>query len=249
MEKAWSKEQIESYYRGMEYSDYPSVPWEKMKCKILDCTTLLDIGCGPGAFSIYAACRGYEVQAVDISINHLRALEMQKKAMGLRNIRTVYGDWLEVQVEPAEVSICAYCFCGSIGTPEGIEKVLQFNTGTAFFISPWNRVQEDFLSADLYKVSGIEPPVFKNQHLLPMFKRLGQQVQVEVLEYDFGIPLRGKEEINDFAVFLSEKLRIPSAALVRNHVLDILTIRNGMYWVPNPRKSTLITWRRRDNKC
>ena len=247
-EKVWSEEQIDSYFQGIEHSEYPSVPWERMKQKIRgsDCSTLIDIGCGPGAFTIHTARRGYDVQAVDISNTNLKALEKRKKALNLSNIKTIYGDWLEVEVIPTEVSICAYCFCGSIGTLEGIKKVLQHTTRMAFFIAPWDRVQKDFLSGDLYQTTGIEPPVFENQDLLPLFQNMGQQVEVELLEYDFGLPLRGKSEINNCAVFLSDKLGIPDVKLVKDHILNHLTIKNGMFWVPNPRKSNLITWERRD---
>ena len=57
--KDWTDQQIENYYLGIKYSDYPSVIWEKIKPKIVGYTSLIDVGCGPGAFDLKAAEEGF----------------------------------------------------------------------------------------------------------------------------------------------------------------------------------------------
>ncbi len=77
--KEWTDLQILNYYLGLKYSDYPGVFWEKMKPDIAGCTTLIDIGCGPGAFALKAAEAGFNVLAVDINKKSLEALKKQRK--------------------------------------------------------------------------------------------------------------------------------------------------------------------------
>lgn len=246
--KEWTDLQILNYYLGIRSSDYPGIFWEKMKTEIEGCRTLIDIGCGPGAFAIKAVEDGFYVQAVDINKKNLEALEKQMKYSGLNNLKTIYGNWLDVRVEKNDVAVCAYSFGGEIGTLEGIRKIIDVTKEAAFFISPYDTIQTDFLSKDLYRESGIEPPVFGGnyQDLLQLFTILKEDVKYETVEYDFGMPLESKEEINDCAIYLSEKLGLPSSELVKEHLQKIITMKNGIYWVPNPRKSTMIIWKRRD---
>ena len=247
--KEWSEQQITYYYLGIRHSDYPEVFWQKMKPVIKNYKTLIDIGCGPGAFALKAAESGFQVQAVDISKKNLDALKMQVKLLRLNNVNTIPGDWVDVQVEKNDVSVCAYSFGDTIGTLEGIKKIIDLTNEVAFFITPYETLQTDFLSEKLYHKSGIEPPSFKGnyQDILNIFNYLHEDVSLETVEYDFGMPLNSKEELNSCAVYLGEKLGIPSVGLVEEHLQKIAgRKKNGMYWVPNPRKSTMITWRRGD---
>ncbi|MDO9535036.1 MAG: class I SAM-dependent methyltransferase [Bacillota bacterium] len=245
--KEWTDKQILNYYLGVKYSDYPKIFWEKMKPEIAGCKTIIDIGCGPGAFALKAVEANFNVQAVDINKKSLEALKKQTR--GLKNLKTIYGNWLEVEVEKSDAAICAYSFGGEIGTLEGIRKIIDVTEEAAFFIASYDTIQTDFLSKELYRESGIEPPVFRGnyQDLLQLFAILKEEVQYETVEYDFGMPLDSKEEINDCAVYLSEKLGLPSRELVKEHLKKIITMKNGIYWVPNPRKSTMIIWKRRDS--
>ena len=246
--KDWTDQQIENYYLGIKYSDYPSVIWEKIKPKIVGYTSLIDVGCGPGAFALKAAEEGFYVQAVDINHKNLEALNKQIEYLSLdrKRIKTIYGNWLEVKVEKSDVVICAYSFGSDIGTRPGLKKILELTKKYAFCISPYSATQTDFMSKELYREAGIEPPSFNGsyQDLLLLLADLNKWVSYEIIEYDFGFPLRSKNEIDSCAVFLSEKLGIPSLKLVKKHLQSIVTVKNSFYWVPNPRKSVIITCKR-----
>lgn len=243
--KDWTDQQISTYYTGIQKSDYPKVVWNKIKPQIKSCSTLQDIGCGPGAFSLAAAADGFNVKSIDISNKSLESLKKRAENLGLNNIRTVCGDWLELETGKSEVSVCSYCFGGAIGTVEGIKKVLDSTTNTAFFISPCEKVKIDFLTKDLFAVTGIEPLAFKDFSLLEVFKKLGYSVESDTIKFDFGMPLVDKENVRDTAVFLCDKLNFPYEGLMAKHIKKIMMAKNGLCWLPNPKKAKIITWRRR----
>lgn len=248
-DKEWTDAQIANYYLGVRYSDYPRIFWDKMKPVMAGSASLVDIGSGPGAFALMAAEAGLRVQAVDLNRKNLEALAGQAGDAGLTNIQTIYGSWLSVAVGKSDVAVCAYSFGGEIGTRAGIRKIIGAARKAAFLIAPYDTVQTDFLSEALYERSGLPPPEFSGSYrdLLRLLADLGEEVSHETVTYDFGMPLGSWAEIGRCAVYLSEKLGLPSREPVREHLHKIITVRDGMLWVPNPRKSTMITWKRSDS--
>ena len=96
MVKDWSDRQIDVYFAGIDSSDYPAIFWERMKPWLRGCSSILDIGCGPGAFTLKALDEGFYVQAVDINEKNLQALETRIKKKGYPQKCTLLrGDWLE----------------------------------------------------------------------------------------------------------------------------------------------------------
>ncbi len=244
----WTEQQIKYYYGGIKYSDYPQVFWDMMLPHMEGASTLIDIGCGPGAFALTAAAAGLKVQAVDISSGNLKALREQIKYRQLSNIEIVHADWLEAVIKKSEVAVCAYSFGGSIGTLEGVKKIIASTEKVAFLVSPCERERGDFLSKELYVKCGITPSSFSGDHrdILGAFEKLQQPVKWEIVAYDFGMPIESRDEIKPCAIYLADKLGLPDVDLVEKHIKSILTVRKGLYWVPNPKKSAIITWQRRD---
>ena len=68
---------------------------------------IVDVGCGPGRFSLALAPEVAEVVGVDPSPVMLSLLRRQARRDGLDNITTVRGRWQDVQVE-ADVGLCSY---------------------------------------------------------------------------------------------------------------------------------------------
>jgi SAM-dependent methyltransferase len=71
-------------------------------------STLLDVGAGPGRFSLALAPRVAQVVAVDASPVMSTLLRRAARQAGSGNITTVTGRWEEVDVEPADVGLCSY---------------------------------------------------------------------------------------------------------------------------------------------
>lgn len=246
--KEWSDRQVEFYFAGIDQSDYPAVFWERIRPRLAGCQSLLDIGCGPGAFALRALADGYFVQAVDSSAKCLRALEHQAKGRGCSDrCRLIPGDWLDpsLEIEPADVCISANSTGGGIGSPAGIAKIFSYAKKAVFFVVPYERERADFLSRKLFERAGLPVPTFQNDYRTIITELTAQGITPEwqVFSYDFGMPLY-KEGLEACARFLQEKLEVFPLGTVKEHLESIRTIRNGQDWIPNPKKSVLISWTR-----
>ncbi|CAN5860583.1 hypothetical protein BH23ACT1_BH23ACT1_06590 [soil metagenome] len=71
-------------------------------------TTMLDVGAGPGRFSLALAPRVAHVVAVDPSSTMGSLLRSAARRAGSANVTTVTGRWEDVEVERADVAICSY---------------------------------------------------------------------------------------------------------------------------------------------
>jgi len=71
-------------------------------------STVLDVGAGSGRFSLALAPRVREVTAVDWSAAMLKLVAAQARRLGLANLTCVSGAWEDVEVAPADVTICSY---------------------------------------------------------------------------------------------------------------------------------------------
>lgn len=71
-------------------------------------TTVLDVGAGPGRFSLALAAHAAHVTAVDWSPAMLAIAATNARRLGLTNLTWVTGRWEDVDVEPADVTICSH---------------------------------------------------------------------------------------------------------------------------------------------
>lgn len=71
-------------------------------------STVLDVGAGSGRFSLALAPRARAVTAIDWSPAMLKIVASQARRLGLTNLTCVAGAWEDVEVGPADVTICSY---------------------------------------------------------------------------------------------------------------------------------------------
>ena len=71
-------------------------------------STVLDVGAGPGRFSLALAPRVAGVVAVDSSPAMIDIVARRARQLKLGNVQGVVGSWPDVQVAPASVSVCSY---------------------------------------------------------------------------------------------------------------------------------------------
>ena len=244
----WSENDIFFYYLGLKYSDYPKKIWERIKKENRDFTSILDVGCGPGIFSLIAIEDNYKVQAVDINKNHLDAL--LNKSPKKENLTLIYSDWIDAAVEKADITICAYSLSGSISTQQGINKIIDNSKQAAYFISFVNPEKTDFLTAELFKKLSIAPKSYpsSNDNLEFLFNCSNDDVRIEKINYDFGIPYFDDIPSEKYIEFISKKTGIDDTELLKNHLENIVIERNGLRWLPNPKESLFITWKSRNEK-
>lgn len=80
----------------------------RLRAEVRRSSSVLDVGAGTGRFAVALASRVAEVTAVDPSQDMLRVLRREARRSGATNVKTVVGSWQDVDVSPANVSICSY---------------------------------------------------------------------------------------------------------------------------------------------
>jgi 2-polyprenyl-3-methyl-5-hydroxy-6-metoxy-1,4-benzoquinol methylase len=74
--------------------------------------TVLDIGAGSGAWTVFLAQRARHITALDPSLAMLDLLRENVAAAGLTNVTIVDGGWPEADVAPHDVVLCSHALYG-----------------------------------------------------------------------------------------------------------------------------------------
>jgi SAM-dependent methyltransferase len=195
----------------------PMLP--RLRKAVSSSTTFMDVGSGPGRFAVTLAPRAKTVVAVDPSRKMLNLLRQRAKADGLRNVRTVVGAWLDVDVEPADVVLCSH--------------VLPLIADAAPFLAKLDAAarRRVFLYLGAFAGDAIADPLWRHFHGSPrrpgpsyldaidVLGELGIRPDVEIVE----IRVRARHADLDEAVEnYCDALVLPNTAAVRRELAQIL---------------------------
>lgn len=117
---------------------------------------LLEIGCGPGTFTLPLAPHVTEILAIDPSAAMVRLLEARAGAAGIGNIRTAVAEWEECRPESHDVVVSA--FCPSLFTPRSLCRMNRIAGRTAIIISFTGYRSLGAAEGVWRKVMGTDPP-------------------------------------------------------------------------------------------
>lgn len=99
------------HYAG-EVSYYTQAPVRKVEqiilSKLKPVSSILDLGCGSGRFSIGAAQMGFNVTGVDITPEAINAAKQKAEKLGVKNINFLVGDMTNL---PFQNKSFDYVFC------------------------------------------------------------------------------------------------------------------------------------------
>lgn len=207
-------------------------------------TTVLDVGSGPGRFSLALAPHVAEVVAVDHSAAMLRILTERSQALGLANVRAVTGAWQDVEVAAADVGICSYVLPLVKDVAPFLEK-LDASCRRRVFV---------YLNAG--SLDSIVDPMWRHFHGRPrapgptyldamaVLAELGITADVEVVE----LPTRARhDDLNAAVKAYADQLCLPKGAGPRRELRRILSswlVEDGGRLRP-PLRSTpaaIISW-------
>ncbi|MCK4270619.1 MAG: class I SAM-dependent methyltransferase [Methanogenium sp.] len=102
---------FQGYDKLMEMSGYPGETAECLCKMIKKGSTVLDIGCGTGAFTLPLSEVAKTVFAVDPSLCHLSVLEKKAEKLGIRNIHTINATCRDLPAffdEKVDYAVSAY---------------------------------------------------------------------------------------------------------------------------------------------
>ena len=182
-------------------------------------TTVIDVGSGPGRFTLSLAPHVASVTAVDPSRGMLDICQRQARKRGLANVTCVHGRWEEVDVAPAHVAFSSYVVTLVADAPRFLAKLDAAATERAFL----------YLGA--YTADAITDPLWRHFHgtsrkpgptyldAADVLRELGIKPVIEVVE----VPTRGRfKTVAAAAKDYRDQLCLPDTPEVRKELRGLL---------------------------
>ncbi len=207
-------------------------------------STVLDVGSGPGRFTLTLAPHVADVTAVDPSSGMLALCAKQARSLGLANVTCVQGRWEDAEVAPADVAFSSY--------------VVTLVADAATFLSKLDAsaTERAMLYLGAYTADAIMDPLWRHFHgtsrkpgptyldAIDVLRELGVKPDVEVVE----VPARTRfKSVADATKDYRDQLCLPDTPEVRKdlrHLLDHWLIpRDGGLGVPlKTVPAAIISW-------
>ena len=209
-------------------------------------STLIDVGSGPGRFTVALASHVAAVTAVDQSGGMLDICRRQAQKLGLGNVTFVHGRWEEVDVEPADIAFSSYVVTLVADAPRFLAKLDAAATERAFL----------YLGA--YTADAIMDPLWRHFHGTPrkpgatyldavdVLREMGLKPAIEVVE----VPTRGRfKTVAEAAKDYRDQLCLPDTPEVRKELRGLLAnwfvVHDGALRVPlKTVPAAIISWGR-----
>ena len=209
-------------------------------------STVIDVGSGPGRFTLALAPHVTAVTAVDPSTGMLDICRRLARRQGLANVTCVHGRWEEVDVAPAEVAFASYVLPLIPDAAGFLRKLDEAATRRAFV----------YLGA--FSPDAVMDPLWRHFHGTPrkpgptyldavdVLRELGLKPQVEVVEVPsrarFKTPAEAAKDYRD-------QLCLPDTPEVRKELrgllADWLVPRDGVLGPPlRSVPAAIVSWGR-----
>ena len=182
-------------------------------------STVLDVGAGPGRFTLTLAPHVAAVTAIDPSGRMLDICRKQARVRGLANVTCVQGRWEETEVPAADVAFSSY--------------VLTLVTDASRFLAKLDAAATDraFLYLGAYTADAIMDPLWRHFHgtsrkpgptyldAADVLRELGVVPEIEVVE----VPTRARfKNVAEAAKDYRDQLCLPDTAEVRKELRGLL---------------------------
>jgi SAM-dependent methyltransferase len=190
-------------------------------------STVLDVGAGPGRFTLALAPHVASVTAVDPAGKMLDICRRQAAKAGLTNVTVVHSRWEDAEVAPADVAFSSYVVTLVPDAARFLAKVDAAAT------------QRAFLYLGAYTADAIMDPLWRHFHgtsrkpgptyldAVDVLRELGIKPEVEVVE----VATRGRfKSVADAAKDYRDQLCVPDTPEVRKELRGLLghwLIRRG----------------------
>lgn len=182
-------------------------------------STVLDVGAGPGRFTLALAPHVAAVTAVDPSGGMLDICRRQARKLGLANVTCVHGRWEETEVDGADVAFSSYVLPLVADAPRFLRKL---DAAAA---------ERAFLYLGAFSADAVMDPLWRHFHGSPrkpgptyldavdVLKELGLEPQVEVVE----VPSRARfKTAAEAARDYRDQLCLPDTPEVRKELRGLL---------------------------
>lgn len=244
----WDKSMMGYYFSGAETGEYPRKIWEALTPYIKGCHSMLDVGCGPGAWSILALADGMEVYGIEQGKNQIEELTAQLKRRKLdQHFTLLEGNFQDLEIPCADLSVTAFSYSGEIGTNEGIQKILTHTKKVAVFVYSISAESDQFQTSRLnggniiLKKNAFDTEDYANR-VCALGKELGFGNEEFVMTVDYGLVY---ENIDDALIdFLCFKSSVEDRAAMAKHIEAVTVEKDGKKWISNFKKCHILILRK-----
>lgn len=185
----WSEEAIIWHKNAVAYGDY----YAKLAAFVLnglpEKARICDVGCGTGALLLQLAPHCREAVGIDIRPHVLEELKSSAAALGLKNVRTVPGDFAEL--EPFAERFDAMVFCQFGGVEKFYDQLRRWCAGKLFFIG-------NATSARGFSATGKAGREVYYKDDLAFLDSVGASYRSEYITLEFGQPFENREDAERF---------------------------------------------------
>jgi len=210
---------------------------------VTNASSLLDVGCGSGRFTLELAPLVREVVAVDPSGEMLGILQSQVQRRGLENVRLVKGLWEETGVSARDVVICAHVL-PLIADAAGFLKKLdeRANNYVLLYMSALGSDTPDPFWRYFYGEPLPPSPTYLDA--LDVLREIGIEPAVEVIELQRSARYQSFEEaVKDYASNLLLHPSDPRYAELRGLLASWLLKERGLWRAPvSALPAAIFTW-------
>jgi len=182
-------------------------------------STVLDVGAGPGRFTLALASHVAGVTAVDPSGGMLDICRREARKLGFANVTCVHGRWEETDVAAADVAFSSYVLPLIADAPRFLRKLDQAAG------------QRAFLYLGAFSLDAVMDPLWRHFHGNPrkpgptyldavdVLRELGRAPEVEVVE----LPSRARfKTAAEAAKDYRDQLCLPDTAEARRELRGLL---------------------------
>ncbi len=216
--------------------------------------SVLDVGAGPGTYTIPAANMTRHVTAVDISSGMLSELEARAATLGLNNISCVRSSWQDYQLSTrSDVMICfnalgciAQDETGAVAIGPAVDKLLAAAERGYILVSVVDKPADE----DLCRALGLEGPSVRLDRaavLFNIFASRGIMPEIRLLNRDFFWAF---EDADEGTALIGKRLGIKSDSdrfiLLDRYLRDRYEVIDGSFIMKYPVPQILMSWGRRN---
>lgn len=229
-------------YSSMQQGDIP----KRIIARLIDMdligdsSTVLELGSGPGTYSLPLARTVSSVTCMDTSPKMLDRLVTSASSENIRNITPLLSDWT-VFSPTTRYSVCMSSLCPGTGSPESLQKMESISKDGCVMVS-WLENHGDDLTSDIWHELGKEYgfDFRKNNPALEWLKDNGRKPIYEIFETHITAEFRLNDLIEkERAAFRAYGIETDIEPIVRK----LVDSDNGIVHYNATNRMKLIVWR------
>jgi len=177
-------------------------------------STILDIGCGVGGFTLPLAKRGAVVTALDFSRNMLGKLSKEAKRLGLEDVRCLHCSWKDIdpvvlRLEKA-FDLVLSAFSQAVETEQDLLEMERCSRKWCAYIAT-GRIQRDAPMEQLFRTLHVpRNPRPDIRGITPILKNMGRDFLLEFITITMNEPTTSNKLIEQIALRLEAAGKKPN---------------------------------------